>query len=296
MVKHQRRSHQRGIHSSELDDGETSDSDSGDSPTTPEHYGQIQWLQSMKSSTPHPIPQHVHTLQRAHSFNDFDQPHVNGYAMSQSYSNRHSTPGDSHSYPDSPLIHDQHVVRGSSHQHSYYVAEQGNPGVATMNTASNLPTPQYQLAAQHHTQRSLSYPAQSVPSVTSSPGTYSSASCRSPMPQDLYYSHHPVPPTSAYPVHSASPIDRQPMIRYANTPSLSHVPTHTLPSSVPMISHVQEQYQQVQAEQQWYANSPCHGPVQVSQAQCESLCTPWVKIENFGDIHHALPGVSIEGL
>ena len=289
MVKHQRRSHQRGIHSSELDDGETSESDSGDSPTTPEHYGQIQWLQNMKSSTPHPIPQHVHTFQRAHSYSDFDHPQASGYGMTPTYSSR----TNASDYTDASSVHDQMVVPRAAPQHSYYVPEQGNPGVATMNTNPNLPVRQYQLVPQNHLQRSISYPPQSVPSVTSSPGTYSTVSCRSPMPQEVYYTHHPVQPTSAY----TSPVDQQPMIRYTQTPPMSQAPPQALVSSTPMLSHVQDQYQQAQAEQNWYANSPYQEPLPISPVPCgEPLYNPWLKMDNFGDIQHALPSVRIETL
>ncbi len=289
MVKHQRRSHQRGIHSSELDDGETSDSDSGDSPTTPEHFGQIQWLQT---STPHPIVQgNGHTIHRAHSFNDFNQQHVNGYSIPQNFGHKQNLSGGTHNYHE---VHDQNslaVPRAPMQQHSYYIPEQGNPGVATMNTNANTAMRQYQMP-QQQVRRSISYPPQSVPSVQSSPGTYSS-SCRSPIPQEVYYTHHPAQPTGAYSIHN-SPIDQQSMIQYPQqTTPMPQAPTL---GSTPLITQVQEQYQQIPQEQHWYANAPYQEPVQVSPAH-HGLYNAWVeKIDTYGGIQHALPSVRCETL
>src|ERR1700730_341279 len=131
MVKHQRRSHQHGIHSSELEDGDTSDSDSGESPTTPEHYSQIQWLQNGQPTTTHSIMQHGngHTIHRAHSFNDFGHQ----YGITQPYEQKHNSSGAVPGYnalsgPQDQIHSHMVVPRAPMNQHSYYIPEQGNPG------------------------------------------------------------------------------------------------------------------------------------------------------------------------
>src|SRR5438045_9124952 len=99
--------------------------------------------------------------------------------MTQSYSSR--TNGTD--YTEASSIQDQQFAASRTAQHPYYIPEQGNPGVATMNTHPNISMRQYPLA-QNSLQRSMSYPPQSMPSVTSSPGAYSTLSCRSPMPHE----------------------------------------------------------------------------------------------------------------
>lgn len=302
MVKHQRRSHQRGIHSSELDDGDTSDSDSGESPTTPEHHSQIQWLQNGQPSTSHSLIQHTsgHAIHRAHSFNDFGHQHVNGYGIAQPYGHKHSNSGGSPSYNDvsaaQEQIHPHMVVPGAPmHQHTYYIPEQGNPGVATMNTNPNVSIRQYQVAPHNQLRRSASYPPQNGASVQSSPGTYSSTSSRSPAPQEGYYTHHTVQQTSAYNSQNTSPIDQQPMMQYQQqAPAMPQAPQHNLVSSAPLITQVPTQYQHVSQDQHWMAYQE---PVQVSPAHCgDTLYNPWVeKIDSY-DIQHALPSMRIETL
>lgn len=299
MVKHQRRSHQHGIHSSELDDGDTSDSDSGESPTTPEHYSQIQWLQNGQPTTAHSIIQHSsgHTIHRTHSFNDFGHQ----YGIAQPYEQKHNTTGGVPGYNSLSGVQDpihSHMVvpRAPINQHPYYIPEQGNPGVATMNTNSNVSIRQYQVGPHQQLKRSNSYPPQTVPSVQNSPGTFSSASSRSPAPQDGYYTHHPVQTPTSY---NASPIDQQPIIQFQQqTPAMSQAQQQPLVSPAPLIAHVQAQYQHIPQEQHWYSNLPYQEPVQVSPVHCgDTLYNPWVeKIDYNGDIQHALPSARIETL
>ena len=297
MVKHQRRSHQRGIHSSEFDDGETSESDSGESPTTPEHYSQIQWLQDGQHSAAPPMIPHGNgpVIHRAHTFNEFGLESVNDYGANHAYGHRQN---GAQNYNDVSAVHNQsHIVvsRPPHQQHSYFVPEQGNPGVATMNTNSNGPIRHYQ-PGQDQIRRGKSYPPQNVPSVQSSPGTFSSGSSRSPMPQEVYYAHHPVQAPAPYAIPSQSPVDQQPMVQYQqqNAP-LSQAPTQSIVSSTPLITQVPSQYQ---PDQQWYTNGPYQEPVQVNSAHCgDVLYNPWmVKIENYGDIQHALPSARCETL
>jgi metal regulatory transcription factor 1 len=232
-----------------------------------------------------------HILHRAHSFTDFGHQHMNGYGIAQPYGHKHSNSGGSHGYNDVSVAQEQiqsHMVvpRPPMHQHTYYIPEQGNPGVATMNTNPNVPIRQYQVAPHNQLRRSASYPPQNVASVQSSPGTYSSASSRSPAPQEGYYTHHPVQPTPAYNSQNASPIDQQPMMQYQQTPTMSQAQQHTLVSSAPLITQVQPQYQHWMAYQE---------PVQVSPAHCgDALYNPWPdKIDSYG---HVLPSARIETL
>src|SRR4051812_36554580 len=168
MDKHQRRSHQRGIHSSELDDGETSDSDSGESPSTPQHSSQMQWPQTISVPVQSVMP-HGHQMHRAHSFADFGQHQIDGFSQ-QNFGHRHSLSGGAQNYNPSipehghpnPMIHRAPSLPAHS---SYYVPEQNNPGVATLNT-NPPPIQTYHIPRHQHSQEMLQ----------SSPSSYSSAS------------------------------------------------------------------------------------------------------------------------
>jgi len=242
MVKHQRRSHQRGIHSSELDDC-TSDSGSEDSPTTPKSNG-MSWPPPGVSM----IGANGHVLHRAASFADFGQ-HMNNYGMPQQYAHRHSlsSGAGAHEYHGLPScseippmhphdqVQQQHAQQQQQHhsgvpmlqqrtpsmpQHPYYVTEQNNPGVATMNTSphpSQGPPmqPQYhhQVPRQGVERLPLEIPYNTAPgmnaSIQSSPSTFSAASSRSPNTQDGFYTHAPAAQAATYALHAASPVDQQ---------------------------------------------------------------------------------------
>ncbi|KAI0420384.1 hypothetical protein F5X98DRAFT_26445 [Xylaria grammica] len=137
MVKHQRRSHQKGMHLSELDDC-TSDSDSGESPTTPTTQRAASW--TPYSQIPPALPLH-----RSTPFADYG-PHVDEYATQAQYSNRHSiSGGDTHEYQETSVPEQHRNLRMLNRMqippNTYYVTEQSNPAVATMNTN---PIQQYQ--------------------------------------------------------------------------------------------------------------------------------------------------------
>jgi hypothetical protein len=289
MVKHQRRSHQRGIHSSELDDC-TSDSGSEDSPTTPKSNG-MSWPPPGVAM----MAANGHVLHRAASFGDFGQ-HLNTYGMPQQYAphHRHSLSsganGNAAEYQGLPSIpppmhpHDQvaqqqqqqqqqqHVQQQqqqqqqqmvqrtpSISQHPYYVTEQNNPGVATMNTS---PHPsQGPMAPQYHHQvprqgverlpLEIPYNTGAGPltaSLQSSPSTFSAASsARSPNTQDGFYTHVP-PPTAAqagtYALHAASPVDQQ------GPPPPQMVTYHHQAQMAPQQQHQQQQQQHQHQQQQ----------------------------------------------
>jgi hypothetical protein len=299
MVKHQRRSHQRGIHSSELDDGDTSDSDSGESPSTPQHSGQMQWPQTINVPT-HVMP-HGHQMHRAHSFADFGQ-HIDGFPVQQSYSHRHSLSGGAqqfnHPIQDQQAHPTQIIHRAPSlpAHASYYVPEQNNPGVATLNT-NPTPIQTYQIPRQsmeRHSQEMLQ----------SSPSTYSSASRGSPVSQDQYYTHHPAQ-SATYALHNSPPVEQQPMIQYQQQipHHLAQQQSQPIQTPVPQATPAQEQYHPAQQDGQWYDQVAYQQPVveviQQIQAypQTHVFHDPWVqKIEAFDDPSLQMPSERIENM
>jgi metal regulatory transcription factor 1 len=327
MVKHQRRSHQRGIHSSELDDGETSDSDSGESPSTPEHSGQVQWAQGIQvhSGMPHPSGQ---TMHRAHSFNDFSQQHLNGYGQ-QTYVHRHSLSGSAHDYnaTGSNQGHSNGILQRDqmAQAQSYYILEQGNPGMATMNANHRLiqgyhihqeqrqnsgvatlngnqgPIQTYHIPQHQESRQSVSCASRSLPSsVQSSPGGYSSGSVRSPIGQEVYCTHQPVQ-TTHYTHQNRSQVEHQPMVQYHQQvpPMTQAAPQPT----APLIPQGVEQYQQSPQEEHWYASGTFQEPVQVASVHSyntnhNGIYDPWVgKLESFDDIQaQQLPSARVETL
>ncbi|RFU34382.1 hypothetical protein B7463_g1931, partial [Scytalidium lignicola] len=295
MVKHQRRSHQRGIHSSELDDGETSDSDSGESPSTPQHPGQIPWPQTV------PMPSHAqvihsHQLQRAHSFADFGHQQPEGYPAGYGNGHRHSVSGGQQYavIPENgqpmPAVHRPQSVQTNS---SYYVSEQNNPGVATMNTNTAVPIQTYQVPRQQ---------ADSLPQETAhcSPSSYSSVSRASSTSQhDGYYTHQSTQ-SATYALQNASPIDQPPMVPY----HLQQQPQHRAqPMTNPGPQPVHEQYaHHVQPAGQWYDSMPYQAPIQVigqvpAYPQSAVFADPWVqKFETYDDPTMQMPSARIETL
>ncbi|KAI0136966.1 hypothetical protein BJ170DRAFT_677827 [Xylariales sp. AK1849] len=302
MVKHQRRSHQRGIHSSELDDC-TSESDSGESPSTPKMSG-MQWPQvNMAGGAP---GIHGHTIQRAASFADFGQ-HLNGYAVQQPYAHRHSvSTGAAHEYHGQP-VHEQQQHPGahslhrtaSMPQHSYYVTEHSNPGVATMNPHT---MPGYQVPRQHVERLPLEIPysaAALTGSIQSSPGTFSPASGRSPsVHQDGFYTHQPAQ-TATYALQNTSPVEPQPqpIVQYAQP-----VPSQAPPAQP--VHQLQEQYQPPapHQEEQWYHGMPYQAPVEVTTiGQLPSygsggVYDPWALKTDFEDPSMQLPSARLESM
>ena len=281
MVKHQRRSHQRGMNANDMLDDCTSDSDSGESPSTPKHTG-MQWPPQGVMNGNHQGMSHGHTMHRAASFADFGQ-HMNPY-MPQQFGHRHSLSGGPHEYHGMPVHEQQHPVQvlhrtASMPQHSYYVTEQANPGVATMNThhqVAHQVAPQYQVPRQQVERLPLEIPY-SAPglsgSIQSSPSSFSAASGRSPSTQEGFYTHQPTQ-AATYALHSASPVEQQqPMIQYS--PPLSHhqnlnAPQQPLPSQAPPQTQApppQEQYQPPPPQPEpegWYNGVPYQAPVEVA--------------------------------
>ncbi|ORY64121.1 uncharacterized protein BCR38DRAFT_343283 [Pseudomassariella vexata] len=319
MVKHQRRSHQRGIHSSELDDC-TSDSDSGESPSTPKLSG-MQWPQ-VNMNGGHPgLHGHIH---RAASFADFGQ-NMNGYNQ---YGHRHNVssgtaheyhgqvvhdqpPQQQHHHPQQPQQHPgSHMLHrtASMPQHSYYVTEHNNPGVATMN-ANPMPSA-YQVPRQQVEGLPLDIPYSAAGingSIQSSPGTFSPASGRSPSAQqEAFYTHQPAQGTT-YGLQNASPVEQQqPMVQYAQQMSQQIQPPQSIPSQAPApqpIHQVQEQYQPSthQQEEHWYSSVPYQQPVEVATigqlpTYGSGVYDPWSIKAEFDDPTMQLPSARLENM
>ncbi|CZR58061.1 related to zinc finger protein [Phialocephala subalpina] len=296
MVKHQRRSHQRGIHSSELDDGDTSDSDSGESPSTPQHSGgQMPWPQAVH------IPQHMphgHQMHRAHSFADFGHHQIENYPIQQNFGHRHSlSSGGAHHFNGPIQEHGQHqqiLHRAPSlpAHASYYVPEQNNPGVATLNT-NPAPIQTYQIPRQLERQEVLQ----------SSPSSYSSASRASPVSQEAFYTHHPAQ-AATYALQNSSPIEQQqPMIQYQQQMPQHLAQQHGVPTPIQQAPHPQEQYQPpTPQEGQWYDNVAYQAPVEVvshipAYTPTHIFNDPWgPKLETFDDPSLQMPSARVENL
>ncbi|KAI9055204.1 hypothetical protein LZ554_000168 [Drepanopeziza brunnea f. sp. 'monogermtubi'] len=298
MVKHQRRSHQRGIHSSELDDGDTSDSDSGESPSTPQHPGSMQWHQSLHVPAPLLHGQQMH---RAHSFTNFGHPQhqVDAYSMPQQFmADRHNLSGLA---PPQQQYHghlpEQAMPRAPSlpAHSSYYVPEQNNPGVATLNT-NPVPMQNYQLPRQVDRQEGLQ----------ASPSSYSSASRASP---EQFFSHHPPPqgpPGTTYTHPSPPLVEQQPMMHYQHQMTPQHLSQN---HGLPPLPQGPEPYHQPPhtpaSEEQWYHNTAAYQPpIEVvghpsgGYPQVSHIIAyqdPW-KVESFDDPAMQMPSARIENL
>ncbi|KAH7153194.1 hypothetical protein EDB81DRAFT_449313 [Dactylonectria macrodidyma] len=208
MVKHQRRSHQQGLNPNDILDDYSSDSDDDESPSTPQTSAMTWSPQDMipVNAMPHG------SLHRATSFPEFG-PTMHAYPIQQQqYVGRHPIPS---SVP--PEYHPQTVAEqqagmqmpprtASIPRQAYYVTDQSNPGIATMNT--NPIQHQYQLAQQvERPSMEMPYQPSGIPtSIQSSPSTFSAASVHSPMMQDGFYAHQQQHPSS-YTLQAGSPVD-----------------------------------------------------------------------------------------
>ncbi|KAK3371521.1 zinc finger protein 32 [Lasiosphaeria ovina] len=333
MVKHQRRSHQRGIHSSEIDDS-MSETGSEDSPSTPKSHS-MPW-------PPHNVAMmghhgHGHQLHRAASFADFGQ-HMNGYNLQQQYGHRHSISSSAaheyHGHPhaqapmhphEQPQQHHQQQQHpgvpmlqrtASLPQHTYFVTEQNNPGVATMNPNAHPGAapmhPQYQQIPRQGVERlgleMPPFPSAQVlnGSIQSSPSSFSAASGRSPSTQDGFYTHAPTAQAATYALHAASPVEQQTpqMVAYqgqmAPQPQAMAQPPPQQPTSQQQPAPEQYQAQHAQAEeQQWYNGVAYQPPVEVTainQISAYPSYDPWAPKLEFEDPAMVLPSARIENM
>ncbi|KAI0436229.1 hypothetical protein F4803DRAFT_557217 [Xylaria telfairii] len=252
MTKHLRRSHQKGMHSSEIDDS-SSESDGGESPTTPTQRA-MPWT---------PLSQAMPTLpgqppHRSPSFGNFGQ-HLDEYVATQAqYGHRHSiSASDVHEYQD-PSVQGQHgtiqlVNRIHIPTSTYYVPDQTNPAVATMNPN---PIQQYQAGRpQERPTQEIAYSAANINgSIQSMPGHFSSLSIRGPPSQGGYY-HLNQP---------AQVLDQQIMAQFRQPLQTS---MQSLPPT-PTVQHVhgiQESFQQPPSHTtgHWYNELPYSPPIGV---------------------------------
>ncbi|ELR05472.1 hypothetical protein VC83_07446 [Pseudogymnoascus destructans] len=312
MVKHQRRSHQRGggVNSSELEDGDTSDSDMGESPSTPQLVMQAHWPQDLNTVITHSVMQsHHQATHRSQSFADFGHYHnanSQPYVTTDVYPPRHSLSESPQHYQHRSLSlqdqrHPQDLIQQQQrqHQHPYFIPEQNNPGVATMNTNPNSHIQTYiarQIPDLQIPDLQIPYTTQPLPaSVYAGSDTYSALSARTPPPPELYYAHQQPIQKFEYPAHQPSPIDQQqqhqqvPVVQYQRLQVQQVVPT----------PQQQQQYQTPQ--EQWYAQAPFQEPVELASAinsyTSAGLNDPWqLKMEAFEDPSMQLPSARCENL
>ncbi|KAI0384624.1 hypothetical protein F5Y04DRAFT_217715 [Hypomontagnella monticulosa] len=286
MVKHQRRSHQRGSQS--LDNEDYTSDDGGEYPSTPKQAS-LSWPNAYAGEGGGGGQQHIkmqsHTLHHAASFPSLSQ-HMNEYGTQQQYDHRHSiSAGGAHEY-HGERYHDDMVQQASQSkvhtlhqtpnmpQHPYYITEQNNPGIATMNTG---PIQTYQMPQQHPDQLTLKIPYvgnNMAGSIQSSPTNYvSPIPNRSLSGQEGYYTHQP--PQAQY---STSPIVKQPIVQYVHQAHEQSIHPRSLPpqatptQQLQQVQQVQEQYQQAQPpppppaqpEDPWYDGVAYQPPVEVT--------------------------------
>lgn len=239
MVKHQRRSHQRGLHPNEVLDDCTSESDSGESPPTPTPSS-MSWPAHGPMGT-HPAVPHGQGMHRAASFADFGQQ-MGNYNMGQQISPRHCVSGQGHYQgpTNQEQQHGMHMLnRNSGVAQQFYVMDQNNPGIAQMRTGMQQQQQQqqqqpYQMPRQR--ERSgveMPYSAGSMASMSSSPGSFSSASGQSPTIQEGMYTHQSQQATAGYAMPEGPPTDGQQhhMVQYTQPmpQAMNQQPAHAEP-------------------------------------------------------------------
>jgi hypothetical protein len=235
MVKHQRRSHQRGLHGNEILDDCTSESDIGELPGTPTQTA-MSWGVVPSQQLPEGSMMH-----RAASFADFDGQQMNQFNM-QHFQHRHSVTGDVSDY--TIQTHPAMIQRAHSSSHQpFYVVEQGNPAIATMNTnmSPSFHVPRGQM---ERPTVEISYNTQGMTTpATSSPG-FSPTTGQSPAMAEGLYTH--APHAATYALHNAAAVAQQPMVQYTNQISQQH-PNQATNDQYPSPHAEADQWYQYQA-------------------------------------------------
>ncbi|KAG5951602.1 hypothetical protein E4U53_002706 [Claviceps sorghi] len=192
MVKHQRRSHHRGLHPNDILDDCSSESDMGESPATPDH-NTMTWSMSGPGPIIHPTMAHSHPMHRAATFADFGHQ-ITPYGVGHQMYQQHGVPTEVHDFQHEANMHMIQQTAGLPQQ-PYYVVDQNNPGVATMNTS--VPAHYHQTPRQH-VERSIevTYNAANMPPLSSSPTSFSSMSGHSPTMPDGLYTHQSSAPAN----------------------------------------------------------------------------------------------------
>jgi hypothetical protein len=256
---------------------------------------------------------HGSSLHRAHSFADFGHQQIDGYPMQPSYGHRHSLSGNTQSYHPQ-TIHEQphpipimHRAPSLPAHSSYYVPEQNNPGVATLNT-NPPPIQTYQIPRQ-------TMEGQPHEIIQSSPSSYSSASRASPVSQEPYYTHHSTQ-AATYALHNSSPIEQQqqqqqqqqPMIHYQlppqqMPPQQAQQQPQPMPAHPQPVAHVQEHYHHAPPHHEaWYEQVATYqAPEVVAHIQAfppnNVFQNPWLqKIEHYDDPSLQMPSARLENL
>ncbi|KAI0451538.1 hypothetical protein F5B21DRAFT_381275 [Xylaria acuta] len=229
MTKHLRRSHQKGMHSTDIDDS-SSESDGGESPTTPTQRA-IPW-QSLSQSLSALPGQPPH---RSPSFGNFGQ-HLDEYVGAQTqYGHRHSISAtDIHEYQD-PSVPGQHgsIQLLQIPTSTYYVPDQTNPAVATMDPNS---IQQYQAGR----------PQESMPSH------FSALSIRGPPSQGGYYQNQ-----------SPQVLQHQVMGPQFRQPIQTSMQSLPQTQAIHHVHGIQEPFQPSHNTGHWYSEIPYNPPIEV---------------------------------
>jgi hypothetical protein len=189
-------------------------------------------------------------------------------------------------------------------QHTYFVAEQNNPGVATMNTNPLPMSSQYpQMPRQSVGRLPLEIPTYTpapglAASIQSSPSSFSAASGRSPSTQDGFYTHQPTAQTATYTLHSASPVEQPAPQLVAFQPQPAPQPQVQATAAAP---HEQYQPPQPQPDEPWYSGNPYQPPVEVATiGQMPPYGTvpydSWVAKIDFDDPSLQMPSARIDNM
>jgi hypothetical protein len=236
----------------------------------------------------------------------------------QEHSRRHQQPVHAREQAQHPPRLRQHpgvqmLQRTASlGQHGYYVTEQNNPGVATMNTNPHpMGSPYPHIPRQGVGRPPLEIPTYSsapglTASIQSSPSTFSAASGRSPSTQDGFYTHQPTAQTATYALHSASPLEQPAPQLVAFQPQVpSQAPQQPAPQPQVQAAlpapHEQYQPPQPQPDEPWYSGLSCQPPVEVATiGQMPPYGTVafdlWGSKIEFEDPSLQLPSARIENL
>lgn len=200
MVKHQRRSHQRGVNGAIEFDGSDTDSE-GESPSTPKSGNAIWTTAPMQGFgtglTGGPMGHAMY--------------HGAPYPISAQNPSFTTRPQDFSGAPPPVMDHNPipmpQIHRNASMPHTgpFYVTDQNNPGVATMNT--NVIPSSHFVPRNHGERPQLEIPFSTGslnPSLQSSPNTFSPVGGRSPAATDSFYTHQPTQQQATYPLANAS--------------------------------------------------------------------------------------------
>ncbi|RKF58510.1 Zinc finger protein 322 [Golovinomyces cichoracearum] len=279
MVKHQRRSHQRGINSSETDDGDTSDSDSGDSPLTPQHSAHMQWSHGLPLAhgiMPNSLQHQNQQIHRSQSYNDFHQ--IDGFAMGQTYRPNFTNNQYNHSMsePDHPIINRSNNLSAPP---GYYVTDQNNPGVVTLNISHpsiNTYVPRQQIDIKDASIDSSS--------ISSSPISRSSP--------DVYYSHQSHQPS--YSLHNSHQLDQSSMMQYQPVPPLTQH-QQTMANQISQQTQINTQFPSPGSQaSQWYETSQYQHPELIGIYPSTNFQPYLEKIESFDDPAFQLPSSRLD--